>query len=270
MALEVPNYMQLWGLPRSLKAKINTFELRYEDGWEPDWEQFERAVNPNTRMVYISHPNNPTGKVLSLEATDRIVARCDETDTWLLSDEVYLGAEIDHPRTHSLWGKSDRVLVTSGLSKAYGIPGIRIGWIVGPPNLMEECWSQHDYITICPNKLSDVMARTAVEQQNREKLYGRTQAILRQNLPIFREWVESLGGFLEFKDADAGAIAMVKYRADIPSIELCTRIRENQSTLIVPGEHLGLEGFVRIWTGARPDYLKEGLSRVETEMRKLI
>ena len=269
-ALEMPNYMQLWGLPRSLNATVKAFELSFENNWEPDWEQFDRAVNPNTRLVYISHPNNPTGKVLSREATERIVARCDEVDALLISDEVYLGAEIDRSRTHSLWGTSERVVVTSGLSKAYGIPGIRVGWIVGPPNLVAECWSQHDYITIAPNKLSDVMARTAVRQDNREKLYARTQRILRENLPIFRQWTDSFDGFFEFRDPDAGAIAMVKYRADIKSIELCARIRENQSTLIVPGSHLGLEGFVRIWTGGEQEYLSEGLRRVETEVRKLL
>ena len=74
-ALEVPNYMQLWGVPRSLGAEVSTFQLRQEEDWEPDWEEFERAVNPQTRLVYISNPNNPTGSVLSTGAMERIVRR---------------------------------------------------------------------------------------------------------------------------------------------------------------------------------------------------
>ncbi len=265
-ALEMPNYMQLWGLPRSLGAEVAPFPLRFEDNWEPDWEEFEKAVTPKTRVVYISHPNNPTGKVLSDEAMARIVTRCEEMDAWLVSDEVYLGAEIDRERTKSFWGMSDRVVVTSGLSKAYGIPGLRIGWIVGPAEVVYDCWTQHDYITIGPNKLSDIMARVAVTAENRERLYARTRKILRNNLPIMREWAESFGGALEFRPPDAGAIALMKYHADVPSVELVARVRENQSVLIVPGAHLGLEGFLRIWLGGRPDFMTEGLKRVATEL----
>ncbi len=79
---------------------------------------------------------------------------CEAVGAYLLADEVYLGAEIHCPRTPSFWGMSDRVIVTSGLSKAYGIPGVRIGWIVGPREVVAQTWSQHDYITIGPNKIS--------------------------------------------------------------------------------------------------------------------
>ena len=266
-ALEMPNYMQLWGLPRSLGADVKPFRLRFDDNWEVDWTEFDAAVTPETRIVYLSHPNNPTGKVISEDAMARIVRRSEEMDAWLISDEVYLGAEIDRERTTSFWGMGDKVIVTSGLSKAYGIPGIRIGWIVGPEEVVHECWAQHDYITIGPNKLSDMMARVAVKTENRETLYARTRRILKANLPLMQEWVDGFGGALEFHPPDAGAIALVKYRADIPSVELATRIRENQSVLVVPGAHLGLEGFLRIWMGGRPDYLTEGLRRVAVELR---
>jgi aspartate/methionine/tyrosine aminotransferase len=268
-ALETPNYMQLWGVPRSLGAETKTFSLRLDQGWEPDWEEFEKAVTRETRMVYVSNPNNPTGAVLSDAAMKRIVARCDETGAYLIADEVYLGAEIWRERTKSFWGMSDRVIVTSGLSKAYGIPGVRIGWIVGPKQFIADCWAQHDYITICPNKLSDQVARVAVSPENREKCYARTRALLATNLAIAREWIASFGNFLEWREPEAGAIALVKYNASIPSAELCERMRTRQNTLVVPGSYLGLEGYVRIWLGAREEYLREGLRRIGEEFRKL-
>ena len=193
-ALEVPNYMQLWGVPRSMGAEVSTFQLCQEKGWEPDWQEFERAVTPETRLVYVSNPNNPTGSVLSVGAMERIVRRCEEMGAYLLADEGYLGAEIDGPRTPSFWGMSDRVIVTSGLSKAYGIPGVRIGWIVGPEDLVHECWSQHDSVTICPNKLSDAVARIAVQTENRERLYARGRALLQRNRRIFSECRRGQGG----------------------------------------------------------------------------
>ena len=92
-ALETPNYMQLWGVPRSLGAQVRTFRLRPERNWEPDWDEFEGAAAPGTRMVYVSNPNNPTGSVLSDEAMQRIVDRCEHSGAYLIADEVYQGAE---------------------------------------------------------------------------------------------------------------------------------------------------------------------------------
>jgi aspartate/methionine/tyrosine aminotransferase len=269
MAMEVPNYMQLWGVPRSLQAPVRTFRLCPERRWEPDWDEFERAVNPRTRLLYLSNPNNPSGAVLSDEAMRRIVRRCEEMNTWLLADEVYLGAELDGERTSSFWGMSDRVIVTSGLSKAYGIPGVRIGWIVGPPPLVNTCWSQHDYLTIGPNKLSDVVARVAVTAANRDRLYRRTRAILGANLPIIEGWAAGFAGLLEFNRPRAGAMTLVRYRSDVPSIELAERIRTEQSTLVVPGTHVGLEGYLRIWYGGRQEYVTEGLRRIGTVLSTL-
>ena len=269
VAMQVPNYMQMWGVARSLGADVQTFRLRTEAAWEPDWDEFERAVTPKTRLLYLSNPNNPTGSVLSDAAMRRIVDRCEQTGTWLLSDEVYLGAEITAPRTRSFWGMSDRVVVTSGLSKAYGIPGVRIGWIVGPRDLVAECWSQHDYITIGPNKMSDRIACVAVDARNREHCYGRTGEILRHNLPIARAWADGFGGRLKWTSPTAGAIGLMKYEADTPSLAIAERVRVNQNTLIVPGTHVGIEGHLRIWLGGREDYLREGLRRIGVELTAL-
>jgi aspartate/methionine/tyrosine aminotransferase len=269
VAMEVPNYMQMPGVARSLGAVVRTFRLRQETGWEPDWDEFERAVTAKTRLLYLSNPNNPTGSVLSEQAMTRICERCASTGTWILADEVYLGAEIERPRTASFWGRSDRVIVTSGLSKAYGIPGIRIGWLVGPAEFVAECWTQHDYLTIGPNKMSDRLARVAVEPANREKCYARTREILRHNMPIARKWVTGFGGRLTWKEPAAGAIGLVKYDSPTPSLEIADRVRTGQSTLIVPGAHVGLEGHLRLWLGGREEFLREGLRRVGEELKPL-
>ena len=269
VAMEVPNYMQMPGVARSLGAIVRTFRLREDTGWEPDWDEFERAVTKQTRLLYLSNPNNPTGSILSDRAMTRICERCEATGTWVLADEVYLGAEIDRPRTISFWGRSERVIVTSGLSKAYGIPGVRIGWLVGPADLVDGCWTQHDYLTIGPNKMSDRIARIAVEPANREKCYARTRDILRHNLPIARQWVSGFGGRLTWKEPQAGAIGLVKYDAPAPSLDIADRVRTRQSTLIVPGVHVGMEGHLRLWLGGPEEFLREGLRRVAEELKPL-
>ena len=265
VAFEVPNYMQYGGVPQVWAPRSITSACASDQDWGPIGMSSNSAVNPRTRLVYLSNPNNPSGSVLSQEAMQRIVRRCEQVGAYLLADEVYLGAEISRPRTQSFWGMSDRVIVTSGLSKAYGIPGVRIGWIVGPAAIVAECWSQHDYITIGPNKISDAVARVAVRPENREKLYARTRSILQHNLPVMREWAGSFAGFLTFREPQAGA-GLMRYQSPIPSFDLCERIRVNQSVLIVPGAHLGLEGYIRVWLGGRPEFLREGLRRIGIEL----
>jgi aspartate/methionine/tyrosine aminotransferase len=266
--MELPNYMQMPGVARSLGAHVVTFHLEQARGWEPEWREFDGAIAARPRLIYISNPNNPTGSVLSDAAMHRIVAGCEAAGAWLLADEVYLGAEIARPRTKSFWGMSERVIVTSGLSKAYGIPGVRIGWIVAPASLTEQCWTQHDYLTIGPNKMSDRIARVAVEPANRERCYARTREILTHNLPITRAWIESFDGLLTWREPEAGAIALIKYDGLLPSVPLAERIRTRQNTLVVPGSHVGLEGYLRVWLGGREDFLREGLRRIGVELRE--
>jgi aspartate/methionine/tyrosine aminotransferase len=269
-AMEAPNYMQMPGVARSVGAAVRTFHLREDASWQPDWEELDRALAAKPRLLYLSNPNNPTGAVLSDQSMARIIDGIESAGTWLLSDEVYLGAEIDRPRTKSFWGMSDRVIVTSGLSKAYGIPGVRIGWIVAPASVTAECWSQHDYLTIGPNKMSDRVARIAVHPANRERCYARTQAILTHNLPIVREWVARFDGRVTWREPQAGAIALIKYDSPVASVDIAERIRTEQRTLIVPGSHVGLEGYLRIWLGGREAFLREGLRRIGAELGRIL
>jgi aspartate/methionine/tyrosine aminotransferase len=197
------------------------------------------------------------------------VEAAEEHDAFLVSDEVYQGAELNGQITPSFWGMSDRVIVTSGLSKAFGIPGVRIGWIVGPPMIVDQCWAQHDYISIGPGKLSDIVARVVVRPENRRKLFARAATLLNENEEVLRGWVDSFEGFLDYVTPKAGAFAFVKYHSDTPSVELAERVRNNQDVLVVPGLYFGMEGYLRIGIGVAREQLEEGLARIGGELRSV-
>ena len=266
LAFETPNYMQLWGESKSLGADVRAFSLQPSSEWEPNWDEFERATSRNVRLVYVSNPNNPSGAILSTESMQRIVRRCEEIGAYLIADEVYAGAEIDGSQTQTFWGLSERVIVTSGLSKSWGIPGVRIGWIVGPRDVIADCWAHHDYLTICPSKLSDEIAQIAVTPENRARYHHRTRTLLSKNVAIVDQWAGECEGVRVWHKPRAGAICLVAYDAAIGSVELAEQIRSRQSTLVVPGLYLGIEGYIRIWFGGEEDYLREGLRRVGLEL----
>ena len=161
-----------------------------------------------------------------------------------------------------MWGRGERVIVTSGLSKAYGLPGLRIGWIVGPPDVVASLWSYHDYTTIAPGALSDALARLALAPARRTRLLARTRDILHRNFPAIAEWLDSQAGAFSYSPPDAGAIVYARYHYPINSTELVTRLRTEKSVLVVPGDHFGMDGYLRIGFGDSPEYLHAALDRV--------
>src|SRR6185295_16088746 len=263
VVMMVPNYMQTWGLARAFGGVIKEWPLVNRGGrWRVDLDALAGLVSPRTKLIVICNPNNPTGARFEAADLDGIAAIATRHGTWILSDEIYRGAELDGRETPSMWGRSDRVIVTSGLSKAYGLPGLRIGWIVGPPATIASLWSYHDYTTISPGALSDFLARRALAPSPRARILARTRQMLNQNFPIIAAWLDAHGDLFSYNPPDAGAIVYVRYHHPINSTELVTQLREQKSVLIVPGDHFGMDGYLRIGFGDDPEYLRNGLNRL--------
>jgi aspartate/methionine/tyrosine aminotransferase len=265
VAMLVPNYMQTWGVARAFGAIIREWRLVEDQTagrWRPDLDELERIVSDKTRLIVICTPNNPTGARLTAAELERIAAIARQHGAWILSDEVYRGAELDGDFSPTMWGRYERVIVTAGLSKAYGLPGLRIGWIAGPTEFVAATWSYHDYTTIAPGALSDRLARVALSSERSATLLQRTRTILRDNLPLIEEWLQDHAPGFSWIRPEAGAIVYVRYHYPINSTELVTRLRDEKSVLIVPGDHFGMDGYLRLGYGERPDYLRRGLDRV--------
>jgi len=263
VVMMVPNYMQMWGLADAFGATVKEWPL-VNDGarWRMDVDALERIVSPRTRLIVICNPNNPTGARFEAADLDRVAAVAARHGIWVLADEIYRGAERDGRESATMWGRCDRVIITSGLSKAYGLPGLRIGWVVGPPTIAAALWACHDYTTIAPGALSDALARRALEPARRTAILARTRGILNQNFPIIARWLDAHGGLFSYTPPDAGAIVYARYHHTINSTELVTRLRQEKSVLVVPGDHFGMDGYLRIGFGDEPGYIRAGLERV--------
>ena len=267
----MPNYLQAPGLVRALGGTVVPWTLLEAPGtggtparWRPDLDSLQALATPGTRAIFICNPNNPTGARLTEAELDEICRIASAAGAWVISDEIYRGAELDGVDTPTAWGRYERVIVTSGLSKAYALPGLRIGWTVAPEPLVNELWGIHDYTTIAPGAVNDRLARIALTPSRRELLLARTRGILRTNYPALRRWIERRAPFLSHIPPEAGAIALVKYAAPVSSAELVERIREEESVLVVSGSSVGMEGYLRIGFGCDPEFLLGALDRLGT------
>jgi aspartate/methionine/tyrosine aminotransferase len=261
VVMMLPNYMQMRGLARGLGAVVRAWRLVEEaTRWRVDIETLDAMVSPATKLILLCNPNNPTGARLTAHELNEICRVASRVGAWIVSDEIYRGAELDSVETPTIWGRYERAIVTSGLSKAFGLPGLRIGWVVGPPGLIDELWGVHDYTTIAPGALNDRLARVALAR--RDFVLARTRGIVAANYPLVRKWIEGRAPALTHVAPEAGAIVFVRYRQPINSTALVERLRDDQSVLLVPGDHFEMDGYLRIGFGNHPAHLSSALDLV--------
>jgi aspartate/methionine/tyrosine aminotransferase len=263
VAVMLPNYMQVWGIARNLAMQVRPFHLDESAAWSAPPAGIAAAVVPGTALVAVCNPNNPTGHALSTLEMDAIVAAADRVGAWILADEVYAGAErLGGGPSPSFFGRYDKVVATGSMSKAYGLPGLRIGWAVGPVHVIDDIWARHEYTTISASTVSNHLAAHALSPPVRERLLERTREYIRSGYSVLEQWLAGHGGTFDVVPPDAAAIAFVRYHLDIGSADLAERLRTEQSVLVVPGSHFGMDRFLRISFGLPKDYLTTALDRM--------
>lgn len=269
VVMMTPNYLSFNGVAEALGADVDYVPLLKKEKWEWDLDCLDEAVSNKTKVISICNPNNPTGSILNLEQMLKIVEIADRVGAYLLVDEVYIGAELGTKQTKSFLGMYEKTIVTSGLSKSYAHPGLRIGWIVSEKSIVEEAWAIKDYTTIASSSLSQHIAAKVLEPETISKLRSRTKVLLNKNLETFSKWVLPFSNHLSFLKPEAGGFAFVEYDMDINSTDLVHDLRKNEGVFIVPGDSFGMDRYFRIGLGHEStgfskglDLLSKGLTRV--------
>ena len=262
IAVMLPNYLHLWGAAQNVGLEVREFHLQPERGWAPDLEELRSVVNERTRAIAVCNPNNPTGATLSEEEMDEVVAIAEGVGAWIVADEVYSGAErLSETQTPSFYGRYDRVLALNSLSKAYGLPGLRLGWVVGPTEMIERIWRRHEYATLACTMLANLLAEHALSPEVRPRILERTRGYVRRGYDQLESWLNSFDGLFDVVAPQAAAIAFVRYDLEISSLDLVKRLIDEKSVLVVPGEHFGVDQHLRISFGPPPAYVESGLGR---------
>jgi aspartate/methionine/tyrosine aminotransferase len=257
-----PGYRQVWGMAKNLACTVKEAQLRPENNWKLDLNELESLAGPKTKLVSIVNPNNPTGSILSREEMRRIVQLCERTGAWLHADEVYRGTEMAGDETPSFWGMYDKVVCVNSFSKAYGLAGLRLGWAMASPAMVEEMWRRHEYAVIAASGPSMKLAEIALRPDKRRMFLDRQKALSRAGHALLRKWVDEQDARFSVSPAVATSIAFVRYHFDMPSAELAGHIRTKASVLVAPGSYLGTEHHLRIAVGYEPGKLTAALERI--------
>lgn len=260
MIAVVPTYQQHYSIPASIGADVQHLQLSEADDWLPDPDALRAMVTPQTKLIALTNPNNPTGALIDRALMAQIVAIAREVDAWVLCDEVYRGTDQQGDGlTASVADLYEKGISTASMSKAFSLAGLRLGWVVGPEALIEDIMKHRDYDTISVGMIDDHFAALALEHKSR--LLARAHQITRGNLAILSDWVETTPGITWVKPR-SGTTALLKYDLDRPSRALCVDLLQETGVLLTPGSALHMEGYLRIGYANNPAILKEGLARL--------
>ena len=259
-----PAYQQLYSVPRAIGCDVALWRLRPEDGFRFDLDELERLVTPRTRLIVINSPHNPTGAMLSAEDLARIGRLASSIGARVLSDEAYRWLEVPggEPLAPPMRDLSGAGVSVGTLSKPFGLPGLRIGWIAAQADLVAKCWGMRDYVSLSPGKLNDALAVLALK--HRDRIVQRTQAIVRRNLETARAWFAEHANVVSWTPPRGGLLALMRYALDIPSLELSNLLAEKYGVMLAPGSVFGVEHHLRIGVGQQPETFAEGLRRTAT------
>lgn len=267
IVMMLPNYMQIWGVAKEMGCITKSFHLKEENQWKPDLTELKALVTPQTKMIAICNPNNPTGYVLTQAEMVEIVNIAQSVDAWILSDEVYRGAELNGILSTSFIGMYDKVIANGGLSKAYALPGLRLGWLVGPREIIDTMWAYHDYTSITAGILSHAIGEIVLEPNKMSEILNRNRKMLNENLIAVQHWLDQYGSLFSYVPPQGGGMLFVKYNIDINSTELTDWLRKEQSVFLVAGDCYGIDKHFRIGIGERKEYILEGLNRVKEALK---
>lgn len=262
-AMTVPNYLQMWGALESFGTTVRPVSHSVVGGrWALDLDQLASNVTNHTTLIAVCNPNNPTGGIFTETEMAAICRAADRSGAWIMADEVYRGAERTGPIGPTFWGRAERVIATAGLSKAYGLPGLRLGWVVAPPEMIAQLWKYKDYTTIGASPLSDHLARIALEPAARHRILARTRTIINEQYPTIESWLGERPEVFQWIAPMAGGFVYPQFSLPLTSTDLAERLRLKKSTLVVPGDHFNMGPYLRLGFGYDPTILREGLRRI--------
>ncbi len=254
----IPTYQQHYSIPKSFGGKVSTLFLKEENNWLPDLSELEKLVSTDTKLICMNNPNNPTGAVIPDEMLEQNVKIAKKSNAYILCDEVYRGLNHeDNPFSASIADIYEKGISTGSVSKVFSLAGLRLGWIAAPVDVIAEINHQREYNTISVGILDDYFASIAIE--NKDKIIKRNIEKIAVGKKILTDWANT-EPLVDLVEPKGGTTAFVKYQAPLSSVELCKKLQDATGVMILPGETLEVDGYLRIGYGNNFEQLKKALN----------
>ena len=267
--VEHPNYPSLYDIPQSLGCNVSLYKLQYDDAFKPDLAALAALVTADTRMISFTHPNNPTGSMISVAELEALVQFCEARDVYLLFDETYRELDFENalPPAATL---SRKAISIATMSKCYGLPGIRIGWLATRDQaILDAILTTREQVTITNNALGEAIALHVL--RDRESYLQRARSHVEANRQLVTEWIDNHPAF-EWVTPEAGVVGLprIRQRIDVDSEALYRRLAEEYRTFAVPGRCFGMDNrYFRLGFGATNDEIRRGLKNLDSALADL-
>lgn len=256
----MPTYQQLYSIPESYGADVQILHLSKENNYLPDLEKLRRLVTPETKMICINNPNNPTGALMSEQLLREIVEIARSADAWILCDEVYRHLSQEDGWCPSIVDLYEKGISVSSMSKVFSLAGLRLGWIATHDmSVVKSCLSHRDYNLVSCGVFDEMLAAAALKHS--DKLLERSRKIVRENLQILGDWVGS-EPHVSYVKPKAGTTALVYYDLDIPSYEFCEEMYKKTGAFVTPGDCFEVPHSMRIGYAYGKQDLIDGLKAI--------
>ena len=256
----MPTYQQLYSIPESYGADVQILHLSKENNYLPDLEKLRRLVTPETKMICINNPNNPTGALMSEQMLREIVEIARSADAWILCDEVYRHLSQEDDWCPSIVDLYEKGISVSSMSKVFSLAGLRLGWIATHDmSVVKSCLSHRDYNLVSCGVFDEMLAAAALKHS--DKLLERSRKIVRENLQIMDDWVSS-EPHVSYVKPQAGTTALVYYDLDISSYEFCEEMYKKTGAFVTPGDCFEVPHSMRIGYAYGKQDLIDGLKAI--------
>ena len=270
---ETPGWAEVGTICKRMGVKVNWWCLRSSNAWKPDLEELSKLVTSKTKLIYINHPNNPTGSILTEEEMVELCAIASRYGSYILADEVYRGLEWESGEmSPAVVNYYDRGVSTSSLTKTLGVTGIRFGWFATrSKQLFDDCFAIYYDSVLCNNIMSERIAERLLDPSRYRRLLNEGKDVGRENLKVLSEMVNR--DRLWSMSPPGGAFScFLRYHTQEPSWEFCTRMlkKKPKGVYLVPGicYNQDCEYHVRIGFGVEQGLFKTALKVVEDGARE--
>ena len=264
MIVEFPNYPSLYHVPSLLDRDYSLFPLKFEENFRPNLNSLFKLVRPQTRLICVTHPNNPTGSVLTNIELEELIKFSEKKGIFLLVDETYRELAFDEMPSLAASLSTNAISITS-MSKSFGIPGIRIGWAIANKEIIDSVCAIREQVTICNSALGEQIAFYVL--QRKEQFLKTIREKVKSNYQILRTWMEKRKD-LEWIPPQGGVVAFPRLVRDKSSNELCRLLIEKYRTFVVPGYCFEMPRYFRVGFGGERSELEAGLEKLDRALKE--